>query len=633
MRHMVLLTILTAAMTASWAQGTWTPRNGECPWYDRVGRYVIGELDDKYVSDTPVPQQACDEPRKLVLPAAGAGHVYIAISAKQSGQFAERLGLETTGDSFELMSPAGKKLGLTYDILIYRNPPKVTPFEGATAGIMLLSWEGDFQPPGATRASAKTYTPGERAWPWYDRMTGGTQWVMVDVPQGVRHDESVPQQSCETKGIVLPREGLAAVTIGVSDGDSGKLAAILKDRARDTGADFNIQAPGGGTKLPYSIFVLEQPEKETDFTGFGAGAVLLALNDMSADLAAASRVAEKPKEGKTGVLETEQEIIAQQWPFEPRERKVLMHVQEPPAGIDYNTGMMLCLHNWGGIYNEDAYIQWCKAFAERYNVVAVSVNYLQSGNTEPRVIGEKPYDHGYLQAMDCIRALYHIQKQLTGRGVMFNPRRCYSMGGSGGGNVSLMVNKLAPHTFACVVDICGMPGLTDGIAYGTGEYGSHLNAGYSQDPQSPAYLSEHMQQIRDPGEPEHLRIQFEANPANKVVIVHGVDDLSCPVVHKATIFRNMLAAGFKPDGHFLTPRDVDGVTFTTTGHPVGDRQKVVEQLADEYMKQDGKFALAVPDKNDFEREGKVVYPVAGGSYVVDYSAGAPTISFEQDAAQ
>ena len=179
------------------------------------------------------------------------------------------------------------------------------------------------------------------------------------------------------------------------------------------------------------------------------------------------------------MLQTDQEFIAQEWPFEPGERKVKMHVEAPDAGINDNTGLMLVLHNWAGRYNEAHYVQWCKAFADRYNVVAASVNYLQSGGGEPTIAGEKPYDHGYLQAVDCLRALYHIQRQITDAAITFNPRRCYAMGGSGGGNVALMANKLAPHTFACVVDICGMPGLTDGIAYGTGEYGSKLNAGYS----------------------------------------------------------------------------------------------------------------------------------------------------------
>ena len=255
------------------------------------------------------------------------------------------------------------------------------------------------------------------------------------------------------------------------------------------------------------------------------------------------------------------------------------------------------------------------------------MNYLQSGGGEPQVPGQFPYDHGYLQAIDCLRALYHVQRQVREAGLAFNPHRCYSMGGSGGGNVTLMVNKFAPHTFACVVDICGMPGLTEGIAFGSGEWASTISAGYSRDPESPAFLSPAMMEIRDPGHPAHLQVQFAANPDNKVIIVHGLDDLSCPAVPKIAIYRNMVGAGFRPDAHFLTPWFVDGEAVTTTGHPVGHRDKVVERFADDYLLEEGRLALQVPGPNDFERADQVLFPTGGGRFVVDYSGGPPSVRF------
>ncbi|NSW57977.1 MAG: DUF2920 family protein [Armatimonadetes bacterium] len=630
LRLLFTLSLCIAVLAA--ADKTWIVKNGECPWHDRVGRYVIGNLPEKYASEKPVPWQSCNEPRKVVLPDEKVDHVFIAIASSQSKQFADSLNLEFTGDTVDLMDPAGKKVLITYDILLYRNPPPVTEFPGATAGVMLLSWPGEAADQAneeAPASEAKTYTPGEKAIPWHDRVG---RWVMVDVPAGIIHGKKVPQQSCTARDIVLPGDALDAVMVGISDTDIEKLPAAVKTRMTDTGADFTIQDPSGGRKLPYSIFVYESPDQRTEFPDFAAGLVLLALEDLSAKLATREAPTLAIKEGRKQVLEPEQQFAGQEWPFQPGERFVKMHVEEPPQGISENTGLMLCLHNWGGIYNQDVYLKWCRTFAERFNVIAVSVNYLQSGDTEPGVLGEKPYDHGYLQAMDCLRALYHIQQQLKEAGVTINPRRCYSMGGSGGGNVTLMVNKLAPHTFACVVDICGMPGLTDGIAFGTGEYGSHLNAGYSKDPQSPAYLTKDMQEIRDPGHPEHLKIAFAANPTNKVVIVHGQDDLSCPVVHKITIFRNMVDAGFRPDGHFLTQWHVDGEAVTSTGHAVGDREKVVIRFADEYMKPDGAKALQVPGPTDFELAGQVVFPTSGGRFVVDYS-GVPEIRFEKAEAE
>jgi predicted acyl esterase len=63
--------------------------------------------------------------------------------------------------------------------------------------------------------------------------------------------------------------------------------------------------------------------------------------------------------------------------------------------------------------------------------------------------------------------------------------RLFIMGGSGGGNITQMAAKFAPHTFAVAVDCCGMPGMIDAIAFGTGEWGTSLNAAWSRDPAEP----------------------------------------------------------------------------------------------------------------------------------------------------
>ncbi len=326
------------------------------------------------------------------------------------------------------------------------------------------------------------------------------------------------------------------------------------------------------------------------------------------------------------LLQQDQEFVAQPSPFQPGERTVKMWLDEPEAGINEGTGLMLCLHNWGGIYDQEIYVGWCQTFAERYNTVTCSVNYLQSGD-EWQEFPDRPYDHGYLQAMDCLGALYHIRRQLAEAGVTWNDHRYYSMGGSGGGNVTQMVMKLAPHTFAAGVDICGMPGLIEEIAYRDREEGSPPpTAGYSRDPNDPRYLTRDMIEIRDFGHPEHCRLVAEANPGLKIVIVHGLDDQSCAVVPKIRQFANMIEAGIEVDGHFLTPWDVDGEAVTTTGHPVGNRDKVVMKYADEYMLPDGRLAKSSEGPSDFERGGVVEFPTTNGRYTIDFS-GYPAIDF------
>lgn len=314
-------------------------------------------------------------------------------------------------------------------------------------------------------------------------------------------------------------------------------------------------------------------------------------------------------------------FAGQSYDLMPGPREVSMYVREPVRGCDGNTGFMLLLHNWGGTWEMTR--DWCDDLSNRFNVVGISVNYLHSGKERPAGV---PYDYGLLQAMDCLRAIYHVQQRLLAEHKPFNPRRIYSAGGSGGGNVSLMVNKLAPASFGCIVDICGMPGLLDNIAYGEG---APLNAGYSRDHASPCYLSSAMQEIRNPGNMAHLTAQFQVNPTAKVIIIHGQDDEYCPIVEKIGIFQNMVKAGFRPSAVFVTEAEVDGIAIKCTGHPVGDRHQVIIKYGDAYLREHGKFAAAVPGPTDFELGHKVDFPVTGGCYTVDFN-GAPTLSFNAE---
>lgn len=607
-----LLLVLCANVSAA---GIFCVADGQEPWHDRAGQWHIAAMPAKYISDKALPQQSCAA-RTLILPGTGAKSVLVGVPVSQIGEFTTAFSMVDTGDRF-FMEGRGR---LEYAVVLFTRPPKSSEFTFSKAGVVLLSWDGEVPAPSnkaGEDVAADQYVVADNVCPWSDRRG---QWVISAVPPQFCGGRPVPLQSCTNKTLILP-EGLEDVTFGTSD---TKLAEVMAQcpGSRDTGLDFVVQNPSGTGQIHYSIVVWPNPQPRLDLKSVAdAGLVVLALNGANIGALVDKQVVE----GVKGMLAQNQEFSAQEWTFESGERKVKMWVEEPPAGITANTGLMLVLHNWGGYYTSPEYIQWCKTFAARYNVIAVSVNYLQSASdwSDHR---DRPYDHGYLQAMDCIGALYNIYTQLKAQNVVFNEHRIYSMGGSGGGNVTQMVMKLAPHTFACGVDICGMPGLTDGIAFGTGEYGSGLNAAYSKDPHSPNYLTTDMQEIRDFGNLEHCKLLHEANPDLQIVICHGVDDRSCPVVHKVTQFRNMLMAGIRVDGHFFTPAMVDGVAVKSTDHAVGDREQVTIKFADEYMKEAGKFAKQTSGDSDFTRKAVFEYPTTNGKYVIDYSA-YPTIAF------
>lgn len=320
-------------------------------------------------------------------------------------------------------------------------------------------------------------------------------------------------------------------------------------------------------------------------------------------------------------------LPAQEWPQRPGPRDITVYLAYPGGALAHvtpDTGLMLFLHNWGGT-------AWRGApdpaqAIPRYNIIAIGVDYLQSGPFD--AAADPPYDFGYLQAMDAIRALWWVYDRLTGMDKPFARGRIYATGGSGGGNVSLMVNKFAPRTFACIVDLCGMAKLSDDIAFGL-PGGSRLNAGYQRDGEAARALPLHAQEIRFAGFPPHLEHMRALGNAARVISVHGVEDDACPVEDKREMVENMQAAGLSVTGHFITPDDLDGEAFTSAGHALGDRTRILFKVAGRYLLPDAPDAARSAQPNDFDcRDEAVSYAVSGGRYLVSYREGYPVIRFD-----
>lgn len=320
-------------------------------------------------------------------------------------------------------------------------------------------------------------------------------------------------------------------------------------------------------------------------------------------------------------LDAEVALPAQEaWPGEPRAITVYLRY---PGGRRENviatTGLSLCLHNWGGTAFRGSPVP----DPAEYDLVVIGVDYYQSGEASQ---GPLPYDFGYLQAADALRALYFVYSGLEDSGQNFDRGRLYAMGGSGGGNVSLMVNKLAPRTFACVVDCSGMAALTDGIAFGLAGAG-RVHARYSRDPSSPAYLTPAMQDLRDTGHPGHLAYMAALGNRCKVVVIHGEDDEACLAADKHRTVDNMRAAGLDVEPHFVASPDVDGDLILDSGHSIGDRTRLMDHFAGAYLRP-GRDLLRLTAPCDFDRRETLEYPVRGGVHRVSYAEGYPVLSYE-----
>ena len=325
-------------------------------------------------------------------------------------------------------------------------------------------------------------------------------------------------------------------------------------------------------------------------------------------------------------------IPAQEWPARPGLRNVRVLVHYPRGrleNVNAKTGLMLTLHNWGG--EDCAGTAAPQALADRLNVIALCVNYLQSG-AKDSIEGPEPYDFGYLQALDALRALWLVRHRLGEQKLPFADGRIFATGGSGGGNVALMANKLAPRTFACVVDMCGMKKLTADIAFNL-PGGSGLDARWSRDPRSPSWLSTDAQDIRFVGHPGHLATMHELGSAGKVIVVHGVDDKTCPFADAEELVRAMQTAKLAVEPNFIDKSRVDGQIFTSTGHALGNRTEIVFTVAGEYLAPEGKAALSRKGKSDFElQDERVRYRTPHGEFVVSYQQGYPIGRFEPNQA-
>ena len=319
-------------------------------------------------------------------------------------------------------------------------------------------------------------------------------------------------------------------------------------------------------------------------------------------------------------------VPAQSWPHQPGPRTVKTAVYYPDNALENvtdKTGIMLTLHNWGG--QQCAGTASPTALADRLDVIAVCVDYLQSGR-QASIDDPEPYDCGYLQAVDALRSLAYIRNGLIAAGHPYDDGRIYCTGGSGGGNVTLMANKLAPHTFACVIDMCGMKKLSDDIAFNL-PGGSGLNARWSRDSLGTHFLSTDEQELRFVGNPRHLAAMKLRNHQAKIVVVHGVNDSTCPFPDAQEMVRNMKAADLDIVAYFIDECDLNTTAFTSLGHGLGNRTEIVFQVAGKYLFPDGADAKRRVGPSDFERRSSVVYETTNGQFVISFDRGYPASQF------
>ena len=262
-----------------------------------------------------------------------------------------------------------------------------------------------------------------------------------------------------------------------------------------------------------------------------------------------------------------------------------------PASQDENTGLMVVLHGWGGDYTQ--YDASCRSWVEMYNVITLQVNYRDSGD------GSAIYDFGKYQAIDVLRAMDYVLSAYP-----INTRRIIGWGGSGGGDVILQVAKMAPHTFACIMEVAGITKPTDA---------ADTDAGYTTDPAGgwqamalgpgksytvPEY------QLRSP---QHYADLFNA----PIIILHGDDDDVVSVQHAHDMAAALTDAGKQVSLHLIAGGNHG--FGSATDHTEDSRYKATNKYAAETI-----LSAETDGYTDFERKSVVALPTDQGTYLVDY---------------
>lgn len=288
-------------------------------------------------------------------------------------------------------------------------------------------------------------------------------------------------------------------------------------------------------------------------------------------------------------------IEGQLCPTQPNDRARLIQIYYPGgrlANVLPSTGIMVILHNWGGVGAQGSANP--VLMANFTNNVVITVDYFQSGNA---AYGPAPYDHGLYQATDALRALWTVFFNLKGAGIAFDSARIYCVGGSGGGNVCGMANRLAPRTFASIVDMSGPK---------TVKFSGPLNSRW-------VALPPNEFRIRDLQDAALNAITRSLGSA-QIRMVHGRLDEVVPyadVVNAATSLGASLLT--------VEPWGLWG-PYLNPYHSIGDRTLIAMH--------DFQWPLYFVRRTgltDFERNDNLVrYPVVGGRWGMSFN-GPPTL--------
>lgn len=142
-----------------------------------------------------------------------------------------------------------------------------------------------------------------------------------------------------------------------------------------------------------------------------------------------------------------------------RELKVLFN--EPDAGINPDTGMLIIIGGYGSKLTSNIYIKMRGVFADLYNMITVQCDFFGYEYMSPdcskidvsfQETEESYHEMGPMQAMDHLIAIQGVMKIIEMNGMAFNKNNIIFYGHSHGAYLSYLCNAFAPKLISAIID-------------------------------------------------------------------------------------------------------------------------------------------------------------------------------------
>jgi len=339
-----------------------------------------------------------------------------------------------------------------------------------------------------------------------------------------------------------------------------------------------------------------------------------------------------------------------------------------PATRQENIGVIFYIHGYGGAFDDDYTNSLLPFLATKYGCAAVAVEYFGAGaygpcNVEPAddfvaqvaaiykaqvppdldvklmpqwfawvikalaAAGNTALDprvnvvrkvggynsFGLLPAIDHLEVLLYLRQHLS-----IDSRRLFVIGTSYGGYISLLLAKLAPHTFRMIVDNSGFTSAADDMNAVHGWIGAPLHGmmvrgrtpvHWDEDPRSARHFSGSHAALRDLLREDHL-----TESALQVYSYHSCQDAMTPVDRKEAmiaLWNKKLAARLAVMG----PNDVDGRVIKHLGHGMNASMRgLFERAYGDFVGSGQPIGI----ETDFDYRSQRVFACADKSYAISF---------------